>query len=100
MMPVVANTSPVIDSIPSTKYQLRRPIPVVIEFDSYGEVIASVADIGIAMSGDTQSQAIKSLAEQISAVFTRYKKEASLGPLAMKQLRALETYIGDRGKPA
>jgi hypothetical protein len=96
---MIAN-APLVTEIPSAKYRVLTPIPVEIEVDEYDDVIATFREAGISMSGGTQSEAITALAEQLAAVFTKYKKAAALGPWATKQLKALEKYIGERVKPA
>lgn len=93
----VATTAPVIGEIPSRKYRIVRPIPVQVKVDGYGDVIASLPpDVGISMSGDTQSQAIDALAAQVALLFARYKKAPDLGPWAVRQLRALEKHIAEK----
>jgi hypothetical protein len=94
---VVLTTSPAIGSIPSRKYRVLRPIPVLIEMDG-DDVVASFSEAGIAMSGNTQTDAMDALAAHIAAVFARYKKEPKLGSWATKQFKLLEQYLGETRK--
>lgn len=86
--------------VPSAKVLMTKPIPVLVEKSEHNDFIATFAEAGLSMSGDTPQEAMTLLAAYITSVFARYKKETSLGPWAVKQLAALEKYLGEKVEPA
>lgn len=69
-----------IDSLDSTSYSLRKPIPVTIEQD--GEIcVATNYDLQLYGYGDTEGEAIYDLKKSIRECYEDLKGEEELGPI-------------------
>jgi hypothetical protein len=86
-----------ISSLPDEGYELVKPIPVCVDRIEGREFVASFERAGIAMSGDTVDDALRSLAEHLLDVFESYTEhESDLGASPAKQLTVLRDFIRER----
>jgi hypothetical protein len=77
-------------SLHCPKYRLTLPLPIVIEICGDDEFIAMVADANISMSGDSATEALDLLRNEIIERYESYTAE--------KQLKLLEKYIAKTGR--
>jgi hypothetical protein len=76
-------------------YECIRDIPVAVKKVDEEQFIATFYDAGISASGDTDSEAIENLKDQIVSTFELFasKKPEVLGPFPSRQLAVLRTVI-------
>jgi len=76
-------------------YECIRDIPAVVKKVDAEQFIATFYDAGISASGDTDSEAIENLKDQIVSTFELFesKKPEILGPFPSRQLAILRTVI-------
>lgn len=79
-------------------HTVRRPIRIVLDHISGDEVIASFPEAGIAIGGNTATEAVQFLKSEISDAFDFLKKEPRLGPVPQHQLQVLGRYLGKKGR--
>ena len=84
-----------IDYIDSLDYAVVKPLSVTVDVED-GCYTATHPATGIAISGDSLSEALSLLREHITELYAIYSAERKLGPEPARQMKILETHIAKR----
>ena len=87
-----------IDSFGDLPYNVKKPIPIIIEYADNNEFIAVFPDTGIAISGDSATEALQLIKTELVELYELYEAEPILGPEPRRRLQVLESYIGKKGR--